>query len=103
MCAALPPQQWKGEVGDVVGTVQHSLRQRWSNDEMRATDERERERGSDSRDRASEQVASWSSDNRAGSVTRLPHIHRKSSFPRRAAHAQSAARPAERPIGQFES
>ncbi len=43
--------------------------------------ERERERGSDSRDRESEQAESWSSDNRAGSVTRLPQTHRKSSFP----------------------
>lgn len=58
-----------------------SLRQRWSNDEMRATDERKRESGSDSRDRESKQAVSWSSDNRAGSVTRLPQTHRKSSFP----------------------
>lgn len=43
--AALPPQQWKGEVGDVVDTMQ-SLRQRWSNDEMRATDERKGSGGS---------------------------------------------------------
>lgn len=48
---------------------------------MRATDERKRERGSDSRDRESEQAESWSSDNRAGSVTRLPQTHRKSSLP----------------------
>lgn len=40
-------------------------RQRWSNDEMRATDER----GSNSRDGESKQAESWSSDNRAGSVT----------------------------------
>lgn len=37
--------------------------------------------GSDSRDRESEQRESWSSDNRAGSVTCLPQSHRKSSFP----------------------
>ena len=61
-----------------------SLRQRWSNDEMRATDERKgrgRGGGSDSWDREIEQAESWSSDNRAGSVTRLPQTHRKSSFP----------------------
>lgn len=38
-------------------------------------------RGSDSTDRETEQEESWSSDNRAGSVTRLPQTHRKSSFP----------------------
>lgn len=48
---------------------------------MRATDERKRGRGSDSRDRESKQAESWSSDNRAGSVTSLPQTHRKSSFP----------------------
>lgn len=42
---------------------------------------REREKGSDSRNRESKQAESWSSDNRAGSVTRLPQTHRKSSFP----------------------
>ena len=43
--------------------------------------EGERKRGSDSRDRESEQAESWSSDNRAGSVTRSPQTRRKSSFP----------------------
>lgn len=42
---------------------------------------RESERGSDSRDRESKQAESWSSDNRAGSVTRLSQTYRKSSFP----------------------
>lgn len=42
---------------------------------------RERDKGSESRDRESEQAENWSSDNRAGSVTRLPQTHRKSSFP----------------------
>lgn len=35
---------------------------------------------SDIRDRESEQAKSWSSDNRAGSVTCLQQTHRKSSF-----------------------
>ena len=50
---------------------------------MRATDERKgkREREGQTVGTESEQAVSWSSDNRAGSVTRLPQTHRKSSFP----------------------
>lgn len=66
-----------------------SLRRRWSNDEIRATDERKG--GSDSRDGESKQVQSWSSDNRAGFVTCLQQTHRKSSFPVGAVHAQHGA------------
>lgn len=87
----------------------HRLRQRWSNDEMRATDERKRERetegGSDSWDTEIEQAESRSSDNRAGSVTRLPQTHRKSSFPvglRMHRVAQLGhVRPVDRPTGQL--
>lgn len=66
----------------------------------------ERERGSDSRDRESKQAESWSSDNRAGSVTRLPQTHRKFSFPvglRMHKVAQPGhIRSADQPTGQLE-
>lgn len=81
-----------------------SLRQRWSNDEIRATDERKG--GSDSRDRESKQAQSWSSDNRAGFVTCLQQTHRKSSFPV-GLHMHKVVQPghvgsADRPTGQLE-
>lgn len=63
------------------------------------------EGGSDSRDREIEQAESWSSDNRAGSVTRLQQTHRKSSFPvglrMHRAMQPGHVGPADRPIGQL--
>lgn len=74
----------KGEVGDVVGTTQCSVSDTQggtgTEDEKGRVREREWGLSEEKRGRGRGRE-SWSSDNRAVSVTRLPQTHRKSSFP----------------------